>query len=170
MLVSVGSKNKVKIEAVNDALKEIGISAQIISVEVDPQVPNQPYCEETFAGARRRAILSLAQTASDLGIGIEGGLCVAQNRILAFAVVHAVDKEGNENFSISSAFTLPPSIVKELNNGVELGYAVDKVFSKSGSKYNEGAVGILTGIIDRKRLYVEPVILALYPFYRTNIP
>ncbi|WP_373468128.1 DUF84 family protein [Acidianus infernus] len=169
MLVSVGSKNRTKVEAVKEALDIIGLKAEIVAMEVDSGVSSQPYCKETLFGARNRAIRALRTANADIGIGIEGGICFEYNRVLAFAVVYAVDKDGNENFSKSAAFTLPSKVVKYINQGFELGYAVDKAYSKSGSKYSEGAVGILTKYIDRKRLYVDPVILALYPFYNKNI-
>ncbi|BDC18320.1 inosine/xanthosine triphosphatase [Acidianus sp. HS-5] len=169
MLVSVGSKNRTKVEAVKEALNIIGLKADVASVEVDSGVSIQPYCKETLFGARNRSIRALISTNADLGIGIEGGICFEFNKVLAFAVVYVVDKEGNENFSKSASFILPPNVVKYLNQGIELGHAVDKVYSRSGSKYSEGAVGILTKYIDRKRLYVDPVILALYPFYNKNV-
>ncbi len=169
MLVSVGSKNRTKVDAVKEALNIIGLKANVISVDVDSGVSSQPYCKETLFGARNRAIRALISSNADLGIGIEGGICFEFNKVLAFAVVYVVDKDGNENFSKSAAFILPPKVVRYLRQGIELGYAIDKVYSKSGSKYSEGAVGILTKYVDRKRLYVDPVILALYPFYNKNI-
>ncbi|AWR96539.1 DUF84 family protein [Acidianus sulfidivorans JP7] len=169
MLVSIGSKNKTKVEAVKEALNIVRIDAKVIDVEVESGVPNQPLCKETLIGARNRAIKSLKITNSDIGIGIEGGICIEEYKMLAFAVVYVVDKYGNENFSKSASFVLPKNVVKRISNGIELGYAVDMEYSRHDSKHSEGAVGILTKYIDRKKLYVEPVILALYPFYNKEI-
>ncbi|MEM3269627.1 MAG: DUF84 family protein, partial [Saccharolobus sp.] len=69
------------------------------------------------------------------------------------------------NFSISASFTLPKSIVVLVLNGKELGEATDSVFNVNNSKMSEGAVGLLTKVIDRKMLYVQPIIMALYPLY-----
>ncbi|AAY79469.1 DUF84 family protein [Sulfolobus acidocaldarius] len=165
MLVSIGSKNKVKIEAVREAIMRIGLNAEVISVEVSPEVPLQPFGHQTFIGARNRAFKSLKETDSDIGIGIEGGVFSYENRLMAFAVVYAVDRNGLENFSFSTSFTLPTSITSLIFQGKELGEATDIVFSAKGSKENEGAIGYLTKVINRKELYVQPVIAALYPFY-----
>lgn len=169
MLVSVGSTNKTKVEAVKEAIKIIGLNAEIISIEVPSGVSEQPFCEETLIGARNRAIRALRKTNADIGIGIEGGICVENFTMLAYAIVYAVDKNGTENFAKSASFTLPKNVAKYIANGIELGEAIDIIFSTKNSKYNEGAVGILTKYIDRKRLYVDPVILALYPFYNKEI-
>lgn len=169
MLVSVGSTNRIKVEAVKEALKIIGMNWNIISIEVPSGVSPQPFCEETLIGARNRAIGALRKTNADIGIGIEGGICIENNTVLAYAIVYAVDKNGTENFARSASFTLPKNITKYIANGLELGEAVDKAFLTKDSKYNQGAVGILSKYIDRKKLYVDPVILALYPFYNKEI-
>ncbi|MBW9140781.1 MAG: inosine/xanthosine triphosphatase [Candidatus Aramenus sp.] len=165
MLVSVGSTNPAKVEAVRVAIKTVGLKAEVVPVEVEPGVPPQPMCEETYVGARNRAVKSLKKTGADLGIGIEGGVCVDMGFPVAFAVVYVVNNEGKENMSRSASFTLPKSVFEMVLRGMELGEAVDKLFSLTGSKYNVGAIGVLTKYIDRTRLYVDPVIMALYPFY-----
>ncbi|ARM75019.1 DUF84 family protein [Acidianus manzaensis] len=169
MLVSIGSKNKTKIEAVKEALDIINLEAQVIDVEVSSGVSNQPFCKETLIGARNRALNSIKITNADIGIGIEGGLCIENYKMLAYAVVYVIDKYGNENFSKSASFVLPKNVIRHIIQGMELGHAIDIEYSRHDSKHNEGAVGILTKYIDRKKLYVEPVILALYPFYNKEI-
>lgn len=165
MFVVIGSTNKAKVEAVKEALKIIGLNAEIKSVKVDSGVSPQPFCHETYVGARNRAYNALKLTNADIAIGIEGGICKYELKYFAFAVVFAVSKQGKENFSFSMAFSLPPSLVKHILEGKELGEATDIVFSTRGSKQYEGAIGYLTKVISRKDLYVQPVIAALYPFY-----
>lgn len=165
MFVAVGSTNKAKVEAVKEALRIIGTEAEVISLNVESGVSSQPFCHETFVGAKNRAYNVLKNAKADLGIGIEGGICVYENKYLAFAVVYAVNREGIENFSFSMAFSLPALMVKHILDGKELGEATDIVFSTKGSKQQEGAIGYLTKVISRKDLYVQPVIAALYPFY-----
>ncbi len=167
MLVSIGSTNPTKINAVKSALQIIGLEYNLVTVSVNSGVSNQPFCDETFVGARNRAIRSLSETHSDIGIGIEGGICIERNTLLAFAVVYAVNKEGKENFAKSASFTLPARIAELVYSGIELGTATDIAFSTHDSKHKSGAVGILTKYIDRTRLYVDPVIMALYPFYNS---
>lgn len=165
MFVAVGSTNKAKVEAVKEALKIIGLKAEVISLNVASGVPPQPFCHETFVGAKNRSYNALRKTNADIGIGIEGGICIYEHKYLAFAVVYATSKDGIENFSFSMAFSLPKSMVSHILNGKELGEATDLIFSTKGSKQHEGAIGYLTRVITRKDLYVQPVIAALYPFY-----
>ncbi|MCG2909318.1 MAG: inosine/xanthosine triphosphatase [Sulfolobaceae archaeon] len=165
MFVAVGSTNKAKVEAVMEALKIIGLQAEVIPVKVDSGVSPQPFCHETFVGAKNRAYKALKETKADIGIGIEGGTFFFEGKMLAFAVVYAAGKDGTENFSFSTSFTLPINMVSLLIKGFELGEATDIIFSTKGSKQYEGAIGYLTKVITRKELYVQPVIAALYPFY-----
>lgn len=167
--IAVGSTNRVKIDAVREAIKMININAVIESVNVDSGVSKQPYCEETFIGARNRAYNALAKVKADIGIGIEGGICTKHEKVLAYAVVYAKGNDGLENFAYSAAFALPNKVVEMINKGYELGDVIDKVYNKTNSKFNEGAVGILTKVISRKDLYVQPVIMALYPFYNAEV-
>lgn len=169
MFVAIGSTNKAKIEAVKEALRIIGWEAEVVSVKVDSGVSSQPFCEETFVGAKNRAYNALKITKADIGIGIEGGICIHDNKYFAYAVVYAVNKEGLENYSFSMAFSLPSTIVKHVLEGKELGEATDIVFSVKNSKQYEGVIGYLTKYITRKDLYVQPVIAALYPFYNKDL-
>ncbi|BCU69246.1 DUF84 family protein [Stygiolobus caldivivus] len=166
MFVAIGSTNKAKVEAVKEAIKIIGLPAKVEAVKIDPEVPPQPICNQTFVGAKRRAYKALRISGADIGVGIEGGIFYYENKVLGYAVVYAVSKEGMENFAFSASFPLPPSIASLVVQGKELGEATDIVFSTKDSKQYEGAIGYLTkNYITRKDLYVQPVVIALYPFY-----
>ncbi|MGC9105312.1 MAG: DUF84 family protein [Thermoprotei archaeon] len=167
--VAVGSRNRAKVEAVKEALSLVGIDAEVVAVDVESGVSNQPMCDETFYGARNRAIKALTETRADLGIGIEGGTCVYFNRLMGFAVVYAVSKDGRESFSMSPWFPIPNSIASHILNGKELGEATDIVFNVSGSKNYDGVIKYLTKYITRKDLYVQAVVISLYPFYNPSV-
>ncbi|WP_338603898.1 DUF84 family protein [Sulfolobus tengchongensis] len=168
-IVALGSKNPAKIEAVKEALKILKLDWNLIPVEIDSGVSKQPFCDETYIGARNRSLNAIKATGADIGIGIEGGICNVYGKFVAYAVVYAMTKDGLENFGISASFVLPRSIVSLIFQGKELGEASDIIFNTSNSKVREGAVGLLTNIIDRKTLYVQPVIFALYPIYNKSI-
>ncbi len=167
--IAVGSTNRAKVEAVTEALKTIGWDYDLVSVNVDPKVSPQPVCDETYYGARNRAIEALWRTNADIGIGIEGGVCWYMNKVMGFAVVYAVNKEGKESFSMSPWFPLPPRVASHVIEGLELGEATDLVFSTKGSKQYDGVIKHLTKFISRKDLYVQAVIIALYPFYNSSV-
>ena len=62
-------------------------------------------------------------------------------------------------------FFLPEKVAELVRQGVELGEADDRVFSRNNSKQGNGAIGLLTDdAIDREGLYVPAVIFALIPF------
>ncbi|MEL9970510.1 MAG: inosine/xanthosine triphosphatase [Metallosphaera sp.] len=168
MLICVGSTNPIKLGAVSDALREIDSQWRIKSVDVSSGVSAQPWCDETFAGARNRAMEALLDGECDIGIGIEGGVCWNRGKIVAYAVIYAMSRD-KENFSISPTFTLSNELSKLVLEGKELGEATDLVYRRSNTKRAEGAVGMLTRLIDRKRLYKDSVILALYPFYNGDV-
>ena len=56
MKILVGSKNPVKIEAVEETFLKYFKKVEVIGIEVDSNVPNQPINEETFEGAENRAL------------------------------------------------------------------------------------------------------------------
>ncbi|AAK42400.1 DUF84 family protein [Saccharolobus solfataricus] len=168
--IALGSKNPVKISATKEALEILRLNWDLIATDIDSGVDKQPFCDQTYVGARNRALNAIKATNADIGLGIEGGVCNVYGKFIANAVVYVITKEGVENFAISSSFTLPSSIVSLILQGKELGEASDIIFKTINSKTKEGAVGLLTNnIIDRKTLYVQPIILALYPIYNTII-
>jgi len=168
MQVVVGSENPVKVEAVKEALMLLGIDAEVRAAQVKSGVPNQPICGQALEGAKNRAGEALALEGTDIGVGIEGGICPYAGRTLAFAAVFAKGKDGAENFSFSASFTLPDQLVQLMNQGKELGDAVDQAFGTREAKRGVGAVGLLTGVLSRKELYVQPSLLALYVFRKPS--
>lgn len=65
----------------------------------------------------------------------------------------------------TASFPLPPRLVALIRGGMELGAADDLVFGRSGSKAQDGSVGLLThGAIDRASYYAHAMVLALIPF------
>jgi inosine/xanthosine triphosphatase len=159
--VVVGSANPVKVAAVRAVIDRCLAGVAVTGVAVASGVPDQPWGDaETRAGAitRARAALSTDPTA-DLGMGIEGGVVRETDgsvRTCAWAAV--VDRAGTEATGGSLAVTLPPSVVRLLEAGEELGVAMDRVAATTGTKHGRGAVGILTaGLITRQEAY-EPLV------------
>ena len=70
-------------------------------------------------------------------------------------------------FSLAIQYGLPlPDAVRDLvNDGLELGTANDRVFSKVNSKQKGGAFGLLTnGRMTRESVYAQSISIALIPF------
>lgn len=171
--VIIASKNPVKIQCVQQAFGKVfpEQSFEFEGVSVPSCVSEQPMTdEETFAGARNRAInAGKAEPAADFWVGVEGGIQKTGSEMEAFAwvVVLTEDKTGKAR---TASFQLPPAVTELIDQGMELGHADDVVFKRDNSKQKNGAVGILTNdLIDRVGYYEPAVILALIPFLHDNL-
>lgn len=166
--VAVGSGNPVKARAVRSAFEAMFPEARlrVEAVEVASGVAEQPRTDaETLAGARRRADAALAALPrAGYGVGIEGGVEDTADGMLAFAWVSIARPGAPRCEARSGSFRLPERIAELVRAGRELGEADDLVFGRSGSKREEGAIGLLTGgVVDRTALYRHAVALALAP-------
>jgi inosine/xanthosine triphosphatase len=105
-----------------------------------------------------------AAPAADYWVGIEGGAEPRDGQLGVFAWVVVFDRE-RQGQGRSGEFFLPEKVAELVRSGVELGEADDRVFGRSNSKQQNGAVGLLTAdVVDRAGLYVPAVIFALIPF------
>ena len=165
--VAVGSKNRVKVEAVRSVLQRAGLNVVVEGVAVASDVPDQPRGdEETVRGAQTRAQRAREALGADLGVGIEGGVVELPDgsmRTCAWAVV--IDRDGRAGSGGSLAMPLPPSVAAMLGEGLELGDAMDRLTGGRDTKYGAGASGILTaGLVDRQSAYESLVTYALAPW------
>jgi inosine/xanthosine triphosphatase len=169
--ILVASHNPVKIQAALNGFQKMfpGEQFEMQGISVPSGVSDQPMTSaETLQGALNRA-RGAAQQPADYWVGLEGGCEAMQSEMQAFAwvVVLSKDRIGK---SRTGTFTLPDEITRLVRQGVELGEADDRVFNRSNSKQNNGAVGILTDdVIDRTAYYEQAVILALIPFKNPNL-
>ena len=166
--VVVASRNPVKLRSVAQGFGRMfpGTAFDLVAAAVPSGVGQQPMTDvETLFGAQTRAENAAAVLPeADFWVGIEGGLQSLDGEWTSFSwvVVRSHDKVGRGR---SATYFLPAVVAALVQQGVELGEADDRVFGRSNSKQENGAVGILTGdVIDRTALYEQAVILALIPF------
>lgn len=165
----IASKNPVKMAAVKNGFEKM-FPAETFSldgVSVASGVNDQPMSDaQTLEGAWNRAHRAAsAAPDADFCIGIEGGVEDKMGEMEAFAWVVVKSRDSKIGKGRSSAFFLPAKIAELIRQGKELGEADDIVFSRTNSKQENGAVGLLTrDIIDRTHYYTDAVILALIPF------
>jgi len=170
MRVAVGSRNPVKVSAVEEVFSEVFGEVEVLSVEVDPGVPPQPVGLETVRGAENRARRALEVTGADYGVGVEGGLLRLWGRWYNLGFVAVIDKMGFMGTATSGWFELPPSFVERLKRGEELAEVVDGFYGMEGVGRREGAVGVLTkNRVTRRDLYVHGLHLALIPLLNREI-
>ena len=166
--VYIASNNPVKIAATKVGFQRMfpGEDFEVVPLKSQVIISSQPITDgETYEGAKARAynIRGFAPD-GDYWVGIEGGCADWPIGMGAFAwvVVLSKDREGRGR---SGEFFLPEKVAALVRQGVELGEADDRIFSRNNSKHGNGAIGLLTDdAIDREGLYVPSVIFALIPF------
>ena len=164
--IIVGSRNPVKIAAVRAVVGRVAPAADVGGVAVASGVPDQPWGDdETIAGARARARAALDLSGAELAVGLEGGVVRTPHAVRTCAWAVAVDRDGREGVGGSLVMPLPPAVARLLEDGMELGHAMDQVSGRVNTKHGHGAVGILTGgLVDRQRAYEHLVTYALAPW------
>jgi inosine/xanthosine triphosphatase len=175
MKIFVGSKNPVKIDAVREALSNYFQEIEIVGIEVESDVSIQPVGDETFIGAKNRALNLKALVESnnidaEFFVGIEGGIAKEFDRWFAFGCMCIIDKSGNIGFGTSPHFELPGVVVEKLLKGVELGTVMDEIQNEENTKQKHGAIGYFTnGVMNRKELYIEGLKVAIIPFLNEKL-
>ncbi len=169
MKVVVASKNPVKIEASRAAFAALlpDAALQMSSISIDSGVSDQPTSdEETRRGAKNRAANARdISPDADFWVGLEGGIEVVEEQLIAFAWMTVLGSNGQLSSARSATLPLPPSVRKLIDAGLELGEANDRVFATANSKQGGGAYGLLTdGLYTRESVYTQTLILALLPF------
>ncbi len=83
-----------------------------------------------------------------------------------------MDSTGRTGYGTAPFFELPSNITEKLlkQDGTELGDAIDSLIGGKNTKEKQGAVGYFTnGVVDRKRYYVDGLLVALIPFLNTDL-
>lgn len=170
MKILVGSKNPVKLKAVEETFTMYYNSIEVIGLNVNSEVPDQPIGDDTFRGAenRTRSLASIneeQQLNADFFVGIEGGISKIYNNWFAFGAMCVMSKNREKTFGTSAHFELPEIVTKELLKGRELGDVMDEIMREDNTKQKGGAIAFFTlGKMDRKELYIPGLISALVPF------
>lgn len=181
ILVAVGSKRRPKLDAVSAALSSFsqsmfpGASWEIIGEEVPSGVRHTPLSiGDIMQGAKNR-VEALERLAAErhaawrFFVGLEGGLHIVQRegRRWVFLENWAYVSDGKQGaFGQSGAVMLPEPLVRRVvEEGEELGGAIDDFAGAKGIRDSEGTWGVLTGgRITRQEAFRVAVINAFAPF------
>ena len=168
MKVGVGSKNKTKVNAVAEILRDYPMfeGAEVVGVDVRIEQFGHPKgLEEVVAGAVDRA--KQAHAGHDYGFGIESGLMsVPQTKSGYMEVAVCAIYDGKQiHLGISQAYEWPKKVLdKILNEGMDGSQAMKAVGLTSHEKLgeHEGFVGIFTkGRTNRTEYNKAAVVMAL---------
>jgi inosine/xanthosine triphosphatase len=168
--IAVGSKNIVKIKAVEEAFRKVFGDVEVQGVEVNPGVSHTPSSwEELVQGGINRAQQALQEISGDFGVGLEGGYEKTKFGFFLTGAVVIIDKEGKMGIARSGGFLLPKRIEKELRKGRELGEIMDEIQGKKNTKQQEGAIGFFTkNYSNRQESFELAVLYALSRFLRSE--
>ena len=130
-------------------------------------------------GARQRAeaLVRLAADKSEAWryfVGLEGGLdLIVENgyrRVLLESWAYVTDGRSG-HYGRSGAVELPEALAQEvLEQGVELGVAIDRFAGAVGIRDAQGAWGVLSGgLINRTEAFRLAVVAAFAPFYNAKV-
>ncbi|CAN5156691.1 inosine/xanthosine triphosphatase [soil metagenome] len=173
MKVAIGTKNPVKIAAVEEAFRKVwpDKNFEFISVDVKSEVSDQPMSdEESIQGATNRAKSAKEKIKAEFGVGLEGGLQKIGDRWFDCGWIAVLDNQNNKGFGSSIRMEVPPKMMKLIREGNELGKVVDIVFDVENSKHSNGHFGLMTGnAITRKEGYRDGVIAALAAFINPQV-
>lgn len=169
MRVVVASRNPVKAAAARAAFEALQpeVDVDIVSVSVESGVRDQPESDaETRRGANNRAAnASSVEPDADYWVGLEGGIEIIDDRLMAFAWIAIQSRGGRLSDARSATLPLPDAVRQLIDQGLELGDANDQVFATQNSKQGGGAYGLLTdGLYTRESIYTQTTVLALLPF------
>ena len=167
--------NPVKIDATRAAFATQFPAAELelLPIDVDSGAGDQPDSDAaTRQGARTRAVAARqAMPEADFWVGLEGGIEIIDEQLMAFAWMAIQGNAGELSEARSATLPLPPTVKQFVDNGMELGEANDRVFATVNSKQAGGAYGLLTdGLYTRESIYCQTLILALIPFVNELYP
>lgn len=169
MRIAVGSTNPTKVKAVENVMRRIYGDVEVIGVEVDTGVPDQPIgIEEIARGAINRAKSALEKANADLGVGIEAGIYSFPGTLTGYLDVQVcaiVSPDGVITIGHGPGFEYPPVVIeKVLNDGVEVGIAMGELVDDPELKKKIGAIGVLSkGLLPRTELNEIAVLMAMIP-------
>lgn len=173
MKVAIGSTNPAKINAVRLAFEKVWTDKKwhIIGLEVSSDVSNQPMSDlESIRGATNRAKNAIKKARADFGVGLEGGLQKIDNYYFDCGWVIVIDKKGIAGIASSARMLTPPSMMRHVFAGMELGEVDDLFFKKVNSKQGNGHFGLLTNNhLTRSTIYRDGVIAALARFLQPHL-
>lgn len=163
MKIAVGSRNPVKVKAVENIFSRLYGIVEVDGVAAASGVPAQPFGEDTITGAVNRAKNAFAPEKFDLSVGIEAGLFNVNGFTIDLQYCAIYDGSW-VTLGCGSGFEYPSIVLNEVLSGKEVGDVMSAVAGVENLGEKEGAIGFLSrGMLTRTRLTEQSVFMALIP-------
>lgn len=172
MIIAVGSKNKTKIQPVEEVFSYHFKDVEVVGVFVPSGVSEQPMSEEEmYTGALNRAQNALkAVKGAQYGVGIEGGMHKYSYGWIEKGLVVIVDKKGNVGIGASGGVVLPEKIMKQIHEGKNLEQATDALFGTTKIGEGIGMFGLFTKeVVTRSHSLKHGVAFAIARFLHKDL-
>jgi len=146
MIVAVGSKNKTKIQPVEQVFTHHFKDVKVVGTTVPSGVSEQPMSDdEIFQGAYNRATRALKKVkGAEYGVGIEGGLHKHSYGWFERGLVVIVNKEGDIGIGSSGGLFVPDKVMDHIHQGKTLEEAIDTLFGTHKVGEGIGMFGVFT--------------------------
>ncbi|MGM0843885.1 MAG: DUF84 family protein [Bacillota bacterium] len=165
MIIAIGTKNKAKVEAVQNGFAELLCNEELDfeSFKTKSGVSEQPFSDkETIQGAVNRASEVLEMSEGSIGIGLEGGVVETQYGLFLCNWGALAERGETPIIAGGARILLPETIAKRVRNGEELGPVMDDYCQSEGIRHHEGAMGIFTkGAVNRDEMFKHTVKLLI---------
>ena len=167
LIVSIGSRNPVKVKAVRNAFANYFKEIEVKEFRVESKVREQPLnLEEIVKGARNRAKKVFEESRSDFAVGIESGIIEFPSAESGYMeLTLAVIFDGRKYyFGAAPLFEYPKKVIELVLKEKE---DITSAFRKSFGTHKElgkkeGAIGVLSkGVIEREKFTEMAVVMAL---------
>jgi inosine/xanthosine triphosphatase len=171
MIIAIGTTNIVKIQAVEEVIKNYPqlAEANVYPFSVPSEIADQPLSlEEIILGAKNRAKNAYAACSScHYSFGIESGLFEANGTQTGYleACICCIHDGVHDHIGLSCGFEIPPHILTlVLDKNKDLSQACYEAGVTTNTKLgaSEGLIGILTkGRVNRKEYTKQCIMTAL---------
>ncbi len=169
MKILVGSTNPTKVEAVRIAFLQYFSDVEVEGMSVESSVSNQPFGEETFIGAKNRA-MALQKHHADFFVGIEAGIFTTAEQSFCAAVTCIMNKDGKVGYGTTPHFPIASKVMDEINLGKEMALVIDELLGETDNNRKSGLVGYLTkGVMNRTQYNLHAITAALIPFVNSEM-
>lgn len=162
VVIVVGSTNPSKLKGVERTASRIFRKFKLIGVEVNPNVPKQPFGEDTIAGAVERATLA-RKVKGDYWVGLESGIFKFGGRFFDCQWC-AVDDGERVTLGFSMGFEVDEKLVEEMKKGRTMSDVFEKLSGIDEIGKKKGAIGYLSkGLAERMEMSEQAFLCAMIP-------